>query len=43
MKNLQRKIRKNYKKILGVGVILLGIFLVWNLFANQAQKMESME
>ena len=43
MKNLQRKIRKNYKKILGVGVILLGIFLVWNLFANQAQKMESIE
>ena len=43
MKNLQRKIRKNYKKIIGVGVILLGIFLVWNLFANQAQKMESME
>ena len=43
MKNLQRKIVKNYKKILVAGVILLGILLVWNLSTKQTEKTESIE
>ncbi len=34
---------KNFKKILGICILVLGIFLVWNFSSKQAQKTESIE
>ena len=43
MKKIPSVIRKNYKKIIAVSVILMGILLVWGLSKKQEKEMESIE